>query len=1204
VKAPANGAVEELPSVLIVGARASQQSSIERKKNAATAMDSIIAEDVGDFPDRNVGEAISRIAGVALSRGDFGEGTSVTVRGNSADVTRVEIDGQGVQAGGGTDLLGGGEGRGVELRELSSDLIKSVDVVKGSTSDMTEGSLGGGIIIKSRTGLDFKEPYYSLRLGATQQSLIKQITPNANLVLSRKFLDNKLGVLLNVTKSDTKSEGHSLANGGTNNQVGMLRLGDFDNSPEKTFTYNPSTVSKTDPAATTPLLSSPLTAGGTFNSATPLELVTKSAAAQTKQDCYASFPALSATQLAAINTTANRNTAIDRRTTELRSCLNQWNDYTPSLIRSFVRGQDDNRMAADLRFDYKVNNKLSLYAKASGNKREVTDVTGSIALGQISFNNAAVNSSTYTGSSFVDTNGVRAVVPASNYTLLPGTLSASATSGQAPIQGATVSIRPGYTVDASHHVTSYTLSEGSVVTDIIYSKIKTDSQYLSTGGTYQDRGLKVEFMLGDAKSGFERLDRRGAYGFNGGQSTFTILPDGAWGTQFSGGDNFQLDYPKYGPLSAQAASAAVAPSATNPASSPAYTAAQRPLVTPQTTLTVLRALKSETQEKTAKVDLSYALSDKVPFLNKVKLGFNGREISRTSWSPGTAGTTVKEPVGTFGSASYIPGVYLPTVLQTNNVRGCEGTPTSLAAGGQPCAYGFNPSTSITNPFNGTTMFTQAGYIDLIKQTLSVEPRGQFYSGAKDRPDGLINGWKQIDIEKLYSLAGISTHMDCIVECVASDGKVYKQPVNGNRERSLATYLMTDFEIDRLPFTNKPLPFGMELSGNFGYRIVQTDVEGVGAVQFNSVRKNGNFDPLRPELAAGVTTFTVRQNTALTNKTTDIMPTLNLALWPIPNKLVVRYNRAKTVARPPLSKLIPNANCTFDERKLDLPELADGDDVDQACSNTLGNPGLKPYTNLNQNLSVEWYPNKDTMFSLSGYKQKGLIGAPTKRVTRENVKLFAGTDAVDPVSGTPLGDVEFTVTQWDNENPTNREGFEFSSKTAFTFLPSVLRYTGFDANLTKQKAEQEVPMYDLITGDELPIRGSPKYSYNASLWYDDGKLSARVALQVVATRFSGFSPEANTGSGVNNYPAPGVSVTATPYNPGAPIFANMTRYIDAKIGYKFRKGFEVFLEGRNLGLSRRTNSTGGYQDFSNGIPSVYTDAYSGARIMVGLNIRSL
>jgi outer membrane receptor for ferrienterochelin and colicin len=82
------------------------------KRRAATAVDSIAAEDVGKFPDQNVNEAISRIAGVALDRGDSGEGQGISVRGNGMETTRVDIDGMtvlntngalanGVNAGGG-----------------------------------------------------------------------------------------------------------------------------------------------------------------------------------------------------------------------------------------------------------------------------------------------------------------------------------------------------------------------------------------------------------------------------------------------------------------------------------------------------------------------------------------------------------------------------------------------------------------------------------------------------------------------------------------------------------------------------------------------------------------------------------------------------------------------------------------------------------------------------------------------------------------------------------------------------------------------------------------------------------------------------------------------------------------------------------------------------------------------------------------------
>jgi hypothetical protein len=75
--AKADEAPQAMLQVQVVGARESQRSAIARKKTADTAQDSIIAEDVGAFPDRNVADAISRIAGVAVDRGEFGEGISV-----------------------------------------------------------------------------------------------------------------------------------------------------------------------------------------------------------------------------------------------------------------------------------------------------------------------------------------------------------------------------------------------------------------------------------------------------------------------------------------------------------------------------------------------------------------------------------------------------------------------------------------------------------------------------------------------------------------------------------------------------------------------------------------------------------------------------------------------------------------------------------------------------------------------------------------------------------------------------------------------------------------------------------------------------------------------------------------------------------------------------------------------------------------------
>jgi TonB-dependent receptor len=385
--------------------------------------------------------------------------------------------------------------------------------------------------------------------------------------------------------------------------------------------------------------------------------------------------------------------------------------------------------------------------------------------------------------------------------------------------------------------------------------------------------------------------------------------------------------------------------------------------------------------------------------------------------------------------------------------------------------------------------------------------------------------------------------------------------------------------------------------------VKTDVEGTGYMTFRSLRINpATFNPANPNDPAGLFTFQQSMNTSIKDSATDVLPSLNLSLWPIADKLALRYSVGKTVARPPVSKLLPQGTCTFAQVAEEAGEEADGTPTDQGCG-TFGNAALKPQTNVNHNLSVEWFPNRDTMFSAAVYRQRGLIGAPTALTPRTDAKPFKGSTAVDPVTGIPLADVEFSFNQWDNQPASTRKGFEFGMKTAFTFLPWMLRYTGFDANYTKAKSTQGQPALDLISGDILPVANEPKYSYNASLWYDDGGFQARVAMQVVAQRYHLFSPNTSTNIGVNNYPSVGTTSWRQPYNPGAPLFGKRTAFVDAKVSYRFSNGLEIFADARNLTGERTQNTTGGYQDYADGIPSIYSDNYNGRRYTIGLTLRS-
>jgi TonB-dependent receptor len=492
------------------------------------------------------------------------------------------------------------------------------------------------------------------------------------------------------------------------------------------------------------------------------------------------------------------------------------------------------------------------------------------------------------------------------------------------------------------------------------------------------------------------------------------------------------------------------------------------------------------------------------------------------------------------------------------------------------------------------------FMDMLKQTMTMQATPtQFFNGAANRPVGLIDNWTQIDVEKLFGILGIpNTNFDCVKQCTANDGKVYDQPAQHLKERTDAFYLMGDFGLDHIPFTDRALPFGWELEGNVGVRYVRTKLHGTGMMSFTSITKTQYYDPNVPDAVGGTVINKVTQATATDAKTTDVLPSLNLATWVMPDKLVLRYSVAKTVARPPVSRLLASGSCTYDER------LDGGIEESQKCSGTVGNPALQAQKNVNQNVSLEYYPNKDTMFSIAGFRQQGRVG-PAISQSVNNAPLFANTSLVDPVTGASLADMLFNYSTWINGSTTGRKGVEFSTKTAFTFLPWFFRYTGFDGNYTKMhSATTTGNIVDLLTGIPLPPQNESKYTYNAAIWYDDGRLSARLAVQAVASYFNCI---ASCGGSTSMYNYPNVGNYGrfnSAYNPGSPIFTDSTRFIDGKISYKITPAVEIFVEGRNLGNATTSHSQGAFTPFADGTPNLMDYSYAGRRVMLGVNFRTM
>ncbi|MDB5669649.1 MAG: hypothetical protein JWO25_608, partial [Alphaproteobacteria bacterium] len=76
------------PEIVVTGFRSSLAKALSIKQTENASVDTILAEDIGKFPDLNLSESIQRVPGVALQR-DGGEGRQITVRGLGPQFTRV-----------------------------------------------------------------------------------------------------------------------------------------------------------------------------------------------------------------------------------------------------------------------------------------------------------------------------------------------------------------------------------------------------------------------------------------------------------------------------------------------------------------------------------------------------------------------------------------------------------------------------------------------------------------------------------------------------------------------------------------------------------------------------------------------------------------------------------------------------------------------------------------------------------------------------------------------------------------------------------------------------------------------------------------------------------------------------------------------------------------------------------------------------------
>ncbi len=226
-----------------------------------------------------------------------------------------------------------------------------------------------------------------------------------------------------------------------------------------------------------------------------------------------------------------------------------------------------------------------------------------------------------------------------------------------------------------------------------------------------------------------------------------------------------------------------------------------------------------------------------------------------------------------------------------------------------------------------------------------------------------------------------------------------------------------------------------------------------------------------------------------------------------DEVVVRFGAAKTMARPALLYLSPGVSGGptqyFDDGR--------------TYAINMGNPQLEPFRSTNYDLSAEWYFQEGALLSAAVFYKDIDSYIQRTRLISTWEEMGYSLDLL-PAGFTP--DTEFNVQSYYNTPGGPLKGYELTYQQMFKQLPGFwsnfgvqLNYTHVDSEIQyffSTAANNNTTVVTTITENQL-LNLSPN-SYNATLYYDDGRFSARVSTSYRDGYISEILPGERVGPG--------------------------------------------------------------------------------------------
>ena len=201
---------KDIERIQVTGIRGSLKAALNQKRFADAVIDSISAEDIGKFPDRNIAESLQRIPGISIERNFAGEGGNVSIRGTNPELTLVSMNGNYVASTGWFSQQSAT--RSFDMDLLPPELVAGVDVYKSPMASLDEGGVGGTVEVRTRKPLSLDSNTLFLSAEYQDNSIADENGQGFTGMYSWKNEDENFGILAALSTLETVGRSHKAEN--------------------------------------------------------------------------------------------------------------------------------------------------------------------------------------------------------------------------------------------------------------------------------------------------------------------------------------------------------------------------------------------------------------------------------------------------------------------------------------------------------------------------------------------------------------------------------------------------------------------------------------------------------------------------------------------------------------------------------------------------------------------------------------------------------------------------------------------------------------------------------------------------------------------------------------------------------------------------------------------------------------------------------